>query len=51
MIALAGFLDSSNETERQEYLRGMVGLAKQAEENAEKAKAEFRDVRIVVGKV
>ncbi|KAH9476530.1 hypothetical protein JR316_0010442 [Psilocybe cubensis] len=51
VIAFAASLGSSNDADRQEYLRGMVDLAHQAEGNAERAKAEFRNVRIVVGQL
>ncbi|PPQ83163.1 hypothetical protein CVT25_005410 [Psilocybe cyanescens] len=51
VLAFADLLDSSDEIQRQDYLRELVGLAQQAAENAEKAKDKFRNVRMIVGKL
>ncbi|PPQ83885.1 hypothetical protein CVT25_000629 [Psilocybe cyanescens] len=51
VIALADLLESSDEIQRQDYLRELVGLAQQAAENAEKVKAKFRNIRVIVGKL
>jgi len=41
-------MDSGNESERQEYLRGMIAIANRGEENAKEACEQFRDVRVKV---
>lgn len=45
-LAFADLMDSCNEIERQEYLRGMFDIALLGENNAKAAHERFRNVRV-----